>query len=135
MSKQRTITLTDRPPVKISEDNWPLIANASDEDHDGQVRCQANCVSEWDIRVRQHADGRAIVYATYNYNSNWHGARGYSAKHGVLLPRECSRDEICRAIKDVASRMAECEHDGDDARRWPTLADDCIADLPAEELA
>lgn len=133
-SKIRTITLSDRPPVRIAEDDWPVIASASDEEHDGQVRCQANRISEWAIRVRQHDDGRTIVYATYSYSSNWQGARCYHARHGVLLPASCTHADICRSIKDVCERMSACDHHADDASRWTQFADDCIADMPAEVI-
>ena len=131
MSK-RTITLTDRPPVSIDEDSWPVIAEARDEEYDGQVRCQANRISTWAVRVRQHADGRAIVYATYGHNTNWQGARGYSARRGALLP---VGGDIIAAIREVCAAIADAECSKDDAARWPTLVADCIADLPTEELA
>jgi adenine deaminase len=131
----RTITLTDRPPVRIDDEVWPLVASAQDEDHDGQVRCQANRVSKWFVGVRRHADGRAIVYATYRYTSNWHGARGYSAKHGVLLLVGASTEDVVGAIKSVTADIGGCECNGDDNLRWDTLCDECIADLPAEELS
>lgn len=134
MSTKRTITLTDRPPVTISEEHWPLIARGSDSEHDGQVECQANTESKWFIGVRQHADGRAIVYSTYWYSSNWQGARCYNPKHGVMLPAGSTPEAICAAINDVAQGMAGCECYGNDAERWPTLADECIADMPAEDL-
>jgi hypothetical protein len=130
----RTITLTDRPPIRIDEDNWPLVASSQDKEHDGQVECQANQKSYWNLRVRQHEDGRAIVYATYDYTSNWQGARDYSAKHGVLLPVGTTAEAIVSAINDVSETMSGCEHHGDDSARWATLADECIADMPAEEL-
>lgn len=131
---KRTITLTGRPPVSIDDDKWDVIAKAQDYEHDGQVECQANRKSQWSIRVRKHEDGRAIVNAIYTYTSNWQGARCYTAKHGKLLPTGCTNDDICRAIEEVACNMAESECDGNDADRWPTLAAECIADMPAEEL-
>jgi hypothetical protein len=127
----RTITLSDRRPVTIDEKAWPVIASAMDEEHDGQVRSQANRESEWAIRVRLHDDGRMIIYATYSYSSNWQGERHYSVRHGMLVEAEAV---IAEAIKAVATRMAAAEHAGDDAARWAQLADDCIADLPAETL-
>lgn len=130
MSK-RTITLTNRAPVTIEEAAWPVIAQASDDWHDGQVECQANRRIKWAVRVRQHADGRAIVYATYSYDSSWQGARSYSAKRGVLLPAGA---DIVAAIREVCDDIAQAESNDDDAQRWPTLAADCIADLPAETL-
>ncbi len=130
----RTVTLSDRPPVKIDEDAWPVIASASDSKHDGQVECQANRKSKWHICVRQHDDGRAVVYATYSYTSNWRNSRDYSAKHGVLLPAGSDSESICASVKEIADRMAVCECDDGDADRWKTLADECIADMPAESL-
>lgn len=134
MSK-RTITLTDRPPVTIDDDVWGLIASASDKEYDGQVECQANRTSKWFVGLRQHDDGRTLVYATYSYSSNWQGARNYSAKRGVLLPGTPDSAALVNAIRDVCDDIARAECDGNDADRWPTLAAGCIADLPAEELA
>lgn len=130
----RTITLTGRPPVKIDEDQWPVIAQAADKEWDNQYEFQANCTSKWSAHVRRHDDGRAIVYAVYNYTSNFMNARDYEAKRGELLPEDCSLTDICDAINRVCDEIAEAEHNGDDATRWPTLAADCIADMPAETL-
>ena len=58
--KKRTVTLTDRPPVKISEAAWPVIAKASN--HDTHYEVQANNL--WHITVREHDDGRRIVYGS-----------------------------------------------------------------------
>lgn len=132
---KRIITLTDRPPVTVDEDKWQVIAKASDYEHDGQVECQANRRSKWTVTVRQHEDGRTIVYATYSYSSNWQGARDYAAKRGVLLTAEQATDAgIVQTIRAVCEDIASAECDGNDAERWPTLAAECIADLPAEEL-
>ena len=131
----RTITLTNRPPVKIDEDNWPVIASAKDYVHDGQVECQANRKSSWWIKVRQHDDGRAIVYAGYSYDTNWQGARSLAHKHGDYLAHtDVTYANICAAVTNVAARMADGEHDGDDASQWDRLAQECIADLPAEDI-
>jgi hypothetical protein len=135
MSETRTITLTNRPPVKIDEDNWPVVASASDKEYDNQYESQANQISKWNITVRKHDDGRAIVYATYSYSSNWANSRDYSAKHGVLLAMDCTPAEIIDAINFVSDMVAACECDGADAARWTTLANECIADMPAEELS
>lgn len=115
--KKRTITLTERPPVVIAEDNWPVIACATD--HDNQHECQANTV--WLIRVRQHEDGRAIVYAVKDSGPGGQCIGFRATRAGELL---ASGDEICAAIRRVGE-AADCSD----------LIDDCIADLPAEELA
>jgi len=134
MSDKRTITLTGRPPVSISDDNWPLLASASDKDYDNQYEFQANRISKWFIGVRQHEDGRAIVYATYSYTSRFQGARDFSAKRGVMLDKGSDDAAICRAIENVASDIAAAERYGEDANRWPNLAAECIADMPAIEI-
>ena len=132
--KQRTITLTGRPPVVIHEDAWPSIAQASTEQHDGQVRSQANRKSSWSVRVRQHEDGRAVVYATYFYESAYQGERSISARAGFTLPAGVDDLTICDTIKKVCRHIADLEHHGDDAARWVALEADCIANMPAEEL-
>jgi hypothetical protein len=130
MSK-RTITLTDHAPITIEEENWPVIAADNDKEYDGQVECQANRISQWWVRVRQHADSRAIVYAGYEYNTHFQSERSYSAKRGVMLP---PGSDLIAAIREVADDIAGAECAGDDASRWPTLVAECIADFPAEEI-
>lgn len=126
MSK-RTITLTNRPPVTIEEDNWPLIASAKDSDHDNQYECQANQKWKWFVGVRQHKDGRAIVYATYTHTSQWAGSQDTYDRQGDYLDyKDVPIEHITSAIINVCARM--------EGERWDTLKDDCIADLPAEDL-
>jgi hypothetical protein len=115
--KTRTITLTARPPVRIVEDDWPIIASASD--YAGQVESQAS--EEWGVYVRQHEDGRRIAYAyrdrgTGGMPIEYRGSRG-----GELL---VAIDDIAAAIRRVGDQVGIPEH---------TIAD-CIADLPAEDL-
>lgn len=132
----RTITLSDRAPVKIVDEDWPLIAIATDRCHDGKVRSQANRASEWSIRVRRHLgrhlDGSTIVYAVYAFDTQYSGERNINVRHGELLP---AGEDVALAIKRVCARMAAAEHHGDDAQRWARLCDECIADQPAEEMS
>lgn len=130
MSKMRTITLTNRQPVKIDEDKWPVLAKADDKNWDNVHECQANQTWNWSVRVRQHEDGRAIVYATYDHTNNWEGAKDTYDKQGDYINHtDVTHDEICQAIINVCHRM---EGDQD---AWKRLADECIADMPPEELA
>ena len=131
----RTITLTDRPPVTIREDDWPIIASSQSKEFDNQYEFQANCTSKWHFAVRQHDDGRAIVYATYSYSSTYQNARNYRARAGVLLAADATKNNgLVDAIRAVSATIANAEHVGTDADRWPTLRDECIADLPAVEI-
>ena len=116
--KTRTITLTDRPPVTIREDQWPWIAEA--KWWAGGYEFQANRTAT--IRIREHADGRRLVYGVTT--SQWEGERGLRV--GRLIDgRDGTPDtaETIRAIHEVA-----------DAIGHPALAAECIADLPAETI-
>jgi hypothetical protein len=107
-----TITMTDRPPVKISKKVWTLVAQA--KDWDGEYECQAN--RTWKVSVRQcqrNGDDRCIVYGSFY--SGWSGEDTISA--GVI-------NEAPQTIKDIVEQIK-----GSDS-----LAQNCIADLPAEEI-
>jgi hypothetical protein len=52
--------MSGRRPVSIDTADWPILARVADW-RGGTVECQAN--EEFKVTVRQHADGRAIVYA------------------------------------------------------------------------
>lgn len=123
----RTITLTGRPPVRILEDNWPIIAEATHRDHDGQIRCQANRTWKAGVYVRQHADGRAIVYAVDEHYTAFQREQGYTIRRGALL---APGDDIPTAVHVVVEQIINA---GAAAYVRP-LAEECIADLPAEDL-
>lgn len=129
--KYRTITLTNRPPVRIREDQWPLIAHGSSCYFAGEFEAQADRKWQADIRVRQHSDGRVIVYGTYDYTTQWQGEKGESHRVGSLLGPST---DLPIAINDAAAELMERVSDDDMPRHIREAADDCIADLPAEEL-
>lgn len=128
-TKTRTITLTGRPPVKISDVDWPLIAAAKDDSYTSsdcgryqQALAQGEC-DQYAMRVRQHADGRVLVYGVLDAAiAAWRApAGGESHRGGMLLPAGA---DIAAAIQRVGK---EC---GLPSR----VIRDCIADLPAETL-
>lgn len=133
-TKTRIITLTGRAPVRIREDEWPVIASGSYRDHDNQYEFQANRKWKCDIRVRQHADGRAIVYGVYEYETQFQHERNFVARAGVLLLDGASG--IASGISEVASTLAAAaEEAGHEFRSHISAAmRECIADLPAVEL-
>jgi len=111
----RTITLTHRAPVSITDENWPLIA-------EGRYARDDMPELEYDthtVRVRQHADGRAIVYAILVGATSWTGTE--DARTGELLAPGA---DIVGCIRRVGS---DCDLD-------ERAISACIADLPAEEL-
>ena len=130
--KVRTITLTDRPPVRVSEATWPVIASA--RRGDGKVECQDNL--RWHLTVRAHAavpddgtelyvpheDGRVIVYGSET-----------AGPGGVYDGYEEARaGEIVEKGGDVAAVIRRV---GERARCPEAMIDECIADLPAEDLS
>jgi hypothetical protein len=114
--KTRTITLTDRPPVRIVEDEWPVIAQAYDESRRDQTRRNGELV------VRRHRDGRTLVHGTLDIASVWTGTE--SRRDGVLLPADASAAEIVAAIRKAGSECGLPER----------VIRECIADLPPEDL-
>lgn len=120
-TKSRTVTLTDRNPVKIREDEWPQIASG-DERPGSCVNGTPVPDSETDrytIRVRQHADGRVLVYGVVDASTAWTGTQDW--RGGKLLAKG---GDIAAAIKRV----------GEDGGMPASVIRDCIADLPAEEI-
>lgn len=126
-SKRITIPMSERRPLSIVEADWPLIACA--ERHDGQVECQANHL--WVIRVREHVDGRRLVYGWVRAGNGgvyagWRGSEGgflvANINDGPLALRP-NDEETVRAIRRVGGIIEDDK-----------LADECIGDLPAEEV-
>jgi hypothetical protein len=116
--KTRVITLTDRAPVRIVEADWPIVASA--RRHDGAVECQAN--HQWHLTVRQHADGRALVYGSERAGDGGVFAGYEPAMAGELL---AAGDDVAAAVRRV----------GEESRCSDGMVSECIADLPAEDLS
>lgn len=111
--KTRTITLTDASPVRIREDLWPVIAVG--RWWEGQIQSQANRSGA--IRVRQHADGRSIVYGSYTTafqnEESRSGGKLLAADSNLVAAIRCVAEDV--GIPEAAVR-------------------ECIADLPAVDL-
>jgi hypothetical protein len=140
MGDKLTITLTGRAPVTVDKDAWPIIAEASDHLYDGQYDFQANCHTRAKLIVRQHADGRAVVYGIYSSTSSFQGARNAEARRGWLLGGVDADTNIPKTIGVVAREMDEARRNSGvedlfiEASPFTRLAAECIADLPAEEI-
>jgi hypothetical protein len=128
MGKTRTITLTGRRPVTIDEAEWPLIARASGDDYDGndparhQQASDQGELDEYSLRVRQHADGRAVVYGTYT--EGWNTEHDGLTHAGYVVIPDGDPPSIEQAVGRVGKDLGVPEQ----------LVADCIADLPAERL-
>jgi hypothetical protein len=139
-AKRRTITLTDRPPVTIYEDDWPSIAWAEDSWHDGEIEVQANRRTRRWLKVRQHADGRILVYGGFDYESSWPKEPDLQLRDGQLLTplRDGTlptSEAIVKAIQDVSNWLSNRVPPAyEDHLGWHNLAARCVADLPAENI-
>jgi hypothetical protein len=118
-----TITMSERRPLKISKDAWPVIA--SGEGFAGQYDFQS--FDGAIIRVRRHADGRAIVHG---YAGDWDGGGRPGRRDveaGFLVD---AGGDVVRAIRRVQGILEGCSIAGYYARG---AADRCIGELPAED--
>ena len=105
-----TVTLSGRRPVRIQKDRWPVIARVKRSR--GEAADQTIC----HLIVRQHQDGRTLVYGVSESPSE-----DQTQRAGCLL--EAGAD-TCKAIREVSGEL------GFD----PNTAQACIASLPAEDL-
>ena len=108
--KKRTITLTNRAPVIILEAEWPIVAMA---------RGASGDAAEYTLRVRRHADGRAIVYGVVDARTEGGSWRG---------------GEVVDAAGDAGAIAAGLRRVGKDAGIPERIIASCIADLPATPL-
>lgn len=137
-TKMITITMSETAPVKVDPEQWPVLASAAR--HDGKVKCQAN--TEWVIKVREHADGRRLVYGSRlaGGGGQYAGCRkdaGYLISvdtqvegHGspddmrrAYAARDVREEQTIRAIRRVAGVIGDED-----------LGDECVGDLPAQEI-
>lgn len=95
-----TITMSGRRPLSIIKADWPILAPAYR--------------SDGGIHVREHADGRRIVYGYWRH--------GGTPEAGFLVAAG-DEEATVRAILCVGKTFG-LEH----------LANECIASLPPEEL-
>lgn len=115
-AKTRTITLSDRPPVVIREDRWPMRAEA--EIHNSRNGIDRDWTRRHLLFLRCHADGRMILYG--KYQTKWQGERDLAG--GEML--EAGAD-----VRDAAYRVAEViGYEGHELVRL------LLADMPAETL-
>jgi hypothetical protein len=119
-----TITLTGRRPVTIVKADWPVIASATESPGsfvNGTPRPDYE-VDTHKLIVRQHADGRCIVYAILSGATAWTGTEDH--RGGELLPTYADPLLIANAIRSV----------GNECGILDSVIRDCIADMPAEDL-
>lgn len=116
-----TITLTNSAPVSIDKDDWPILASA--KHRPGSLRNGTPVpdyeTDEYRLTVRQHQDGRTIVYGVVDASAGWTSTE--SRRGGILLDGGA---DIIRAISEVGAELGLTDR----------VIRECIADLPAIEL-
>jgi hypothetical protein len=117
----RVIELTNRRPVKIFEDEWPVIASGVITDP-VPVIIGLNYIRLQSLYVRQNADGRALVYYTIDNATE----RTRQRSGGTLMPSGGNLEETIRTVGIDSMAGAALNHD--------LLAAQCFAKLPAEDL-
>lgn len=122
----RIITMTNRPPVQINDEDWEVIAEASGDSFVGndygrrqQALGQGEC-DRYTLKVRQHDDGERVIVSGV-FDAGWSGNE--DTRGGILL-KSPSASDIVRAIREV----------GEYCHLPDRIIRDCIADMPAEEL-
>jgi len=126
--KTRIITLTNQRPVKIREDEWPEIADASGHSFRGdpariqQAMEQGEC-DKYVLKVRQHKDGRCIVYGvTIAAIPEWNQpAGGHSSRGGEIIEKG---QDVVAAIRRIGKH---CHIDD-------SVISECIGNMPPVEL-
>lgn len=138
----RTITLTGRGPVRIREDKWPLIASGRSVWYEGEVRAQANRVWSATVCVREHEDGRLLIYGRAEYDTRWQHEQCESRRAGLYdsVPHRSaglvSGEELARMIGDVADILVGLvSSERSDLVQYIRDAEqECVANLPAQDI-
>ena len=126
--KYRIITLTNRAPVRIVEDDWPTIA----EGHCGSETSECNI----EVRVRRHCDGRAIVYGRFNYDHSYSDGVFVSSPkriRGRVGHLSEAGADLAASLRIVGDYLRERVADADMHKFVTKTIDDCAAHLPPIE--
>jgi len=129
--KRRTITLTNRAPIEIVEDEWPVIA-------EGACGCPDNGQPwGWDIsiHVRRSKYARVVVYGSFRSWDESDDDNDQRIRVGRLLTYSPDESVVWQAVLDVGedlrSRIAH-----EPLRKHVVYATDaCFAKLPSNMVA
>jgi hypothetical protein len=131
--KLRTITLTNRAPIQIVENEWPIIAQGSTGVNE----------PEWpiswgmEIRVRREAPkeglfhmpgGRVIIHAKYWYNNEIQ-EEGQMVRVGHLLPPLEAVGNLWQHILDVGEELRSRIQQERHQKEVVHVTDECFASL------
>jgi hypothetical protein len=126
--KYRTITLTNRAPVRIVEEDWPIIA----EGHCGSETSECNI----EVRIRRHCDGRAIVYGRFSFDYDYRAACEDTVAvrtKGRVGHLSGADADLAAGLRIVGDYLRERMANADMHKFVTKTIDDCAAYLPPIE--
>lgn len=138
--KRRTITLTNRAPIQIVEDDWPIIAHGgAGYEHPGGADLYSWSMT---LRVRKEVEtpspyfqpsgGRVIIHAKYSFWDDNQEAECQTVRVGRLITRNDSHTDLWKHILAVGEELRE-RIDNEHLKREVTgTVDRCFAALPAQ---
>lgn len=133
--KTRTITLTNRAPLKIVEDEWPVIAQ-------GVCSSEPETCEDWviEIRVRHQLwtdtafgkiGGQYLIHANYNYSFD--PMEQYQRiRVGRLLTAHHAAENLWKEIFAVGEELRGRIFNKALREQVTHAVDACFADLPAQ---
>jgi hypothetical protein len=134
--KQRTITLTNRAPIRIVEEHWPIYAQGAC----GEDNPSGSPYPEWTIEVRvrfykgahKYPLYHTIIHANYSYSSEI-DEKYQTVRVGRILTDRESAGDLWKHITEVGDELRERIGD-EHMRKYVTYAlDSCFANLPPHD--
>jgi len=122
LQKSITITMSETAPIKIDPAKWPKIASAGRADGDVDYAYSEAPFAMWYIAVREHEDGRRIVYG-WKRRAKLAGFLLGSFNTPLDNASNVTDEATIRAIRRVAGVIGDED-----------LGAECIGDLPAQEI-
>ncbi len=129
--KHRTIIMTDTAPVKIVQEDWPVIAHGCyfSQGTERESDFQSIEKLEIDIRVRKHADGRTLVYGRYKLTSE--DRDDVWRRSGYVYTADISTNILMRAIIIVGAEISDIDAP---INAISDTVQDCISDFSPVDI-
>jgi hypothetical protein len=141
VKKQRTITLTNRAPIRIVEDDWPVIAEGGCGEEQNPEYGFGWGIS---IRVRRHVDtgdrpkrqdfqDSYIIHGRYIYDSP-HDEGNQTVRVGRVLTGNEGMRDLWKHISQIGDELRERIADEQHLKRVIHALDQCFANLSPHDL-
>ena len=135
----RTITLPGRAPIKIIEDDWPVIAKGQWGDEPGgapwgwnvTIHVRHEKYETDELMIGWTRGGRWLIHAKYlcfNENELQDNEVNYTVRVGRLL--ECGDGNLWMHISEVADELRERIFNDKHRKQVVHAIDACFASLP-----